>query len=127
MLGLVAIARGAHSAECAALRANVDMVLRGDAVARASDTFVLEGRGRRSRLTVQRGDFSGALSIDELRACLGPQWTETHAGAQAARRGDAWVFVRPGWPMILYVEGRSRRRLETRILIETSPPTARPA
>jgi hypothetical protein len=109
---------------CAPLAENMDAV-RSGAERRASDTWEAHIGGRLSNnLHVERGDFASNLTLDQLRACLGEGWNEIHARAQATDTGDAWVFVRAGWPRVLYVQSHTvgYRNATWRIVIERADP-----
>jgi hypothetical protein len=109
---------------CRPLRDNIDAVA-ANGVRRVSDTFHVEvGVTRGPEVRVDRGDFAGSWTIEQIRACLGPEWVETHDIASGAGRGEAWVFVRAGGPMLIYMQehrqsdGTSQRELDVRVMIE---------
>jgi hypothetical protein len=113
--------RSEEGEACAELRENVGLVQSGAERRRVSRGLVFaETRrfGISARMT--DGDFSPPPTIDEVRTCLGPDWTETHVAAQAQAYGDAWVFSRPGAPLVMYVQSRTERygRVEMKIIVE---------
>jgi hypothetical protein len=116
---------------CRPLRDNIDAVA-ASGVGRVSDTFHMDvGVTRGSEVRVVRGDFAGSWTIEQIRGCLGPEWVETHDIARGAGRGEAWVFVRNGGPMLIYTQehrqsdGSSQRELDARVMIDpaSAPPT----
>jgi hypothetical protein len=113
--------RSATSGPCTALLENIDLVQRGVADRRVSEAHIFSSGSRGGiGLRIGEGDFSAALTLDGARTCLGPNWAETHATAQAQDYGDAWVFTRSGAPLVMYVQSRTERyrRVEMQIVIE---------
>jgi len=113
--------RGVPSGACAELLENIELVRSGREARRISNALTFENRLAAAPSVSRRdGDFAGAISLDGIRECLGPAWTETHASAQYRSYGDAWVFSRAGEPLVLYVQSRSDqyRRVEMKIIIE---------
>ena len=109
---------------CTALVENIETVAR-TGVWRTSDLFHVEVGATRPRETrVVRGDFSGSWAVDQIRGCLGVEWTENHNIATAAAQGESWVFVRAGGPMVIYTQSirqpntSLRTELEARVVIE---------
>ncbi len=109
-----------HVARCAVLESNIDAVRNG-ADRRASDTLDVSRAGKvGGALDLGRGNFPLTLTLDQTRACLGDDWQEVHARAEAEYTGDAWVFVRAGWPRVVYVQSHTARyrHVTWRIIVE---------
>lgn len=116
--------RSAASDACSTLLENVALVQRGDARRRVSQAHAFSQGSRGGMgIRIREGDFHAMLSLDGVRACLGEDWTETHAAAQASAYGDAWVFSRAGEPLVMYVQSRNERyrNVEMKIVIERAP------
>lgn len=110
-------------AACGELSTNIDLVVRGGAPLRVSDTITMERQNasRGGELVFERGDFRGALSLADLRSCLGPGWVETTASS----RQDVWAFVRHNGPTVMYVQTRNPQDanfLLRKITIERTAP-----
>lgn len=108
-----------RQALCAPLHENITLVANGEQ-ARSSDSYSMHVGRRRAHAEITRGDFRGSWSVEQIRDCLGPEWTETHSVVDGAARGESWVFARSGFPMVMYVQTHNARArdLEARVVIE---------
>jgi hypothetical protein len=113
--------RAAERGACMALLENIELVQSGAQQRRVSRAFRFRQRRTAApRQSRAEGDFTGPITLDGVRSCLGSEWVETHASAQYEAFGDAWVFTRAGGPLVMYVQSRSDqyRSVEMMIIIE---------